>query len=38
LSDEIIANQQVTADRFHKLGLIPKAINIRDAVWARPAT
>jgi sulfonate transport system substrate-binding protein len=38
LSDEIIANQQVTADRFHKLGLIPKAINIRGAVWARPAT
>ena len=36
ITDEIIANQQKTADRFHKLGLIPRAITVRDAVWVRP--
>lgn len=36
LSDEIIQNQQATADRFFKLGLIPRAITVKDAVWARP--
>jgi sulfonate transport system substrate-binding protein len=38
ITDDIIAGQQATADRFHKLGLIPRAITIRDAVWTRPAT
>jgi len=33
LTDEIIATQQAVADRFQKLGLIPKPINVRDAVW-----
>ena len=37
LTDAIITNQQKTADRFHKLGLIPKAITVSDAVWAPPA-
>lgn len=37
LSDKIIANQQATADRFFKLGLIPNAIKISDAVWTPPA-
>ena len=36
ISDEIIAGQQATADRFFKLGLIPKAIKISDAVWTAP--
>ena len=36
ITAEIIANQQETADRFHKLGLIPRAITVRDAVWTRP--
>lgn len=36
LSDAILANQQATADRFHRLGLIPRAITIRDAVWTPP--
>jgi sulfonate transport system substrate-binding protein len=36
LSDEILATQQATADRFHRLGLIPRAIVIRDAVWFAP--
>ncbi|PKU22142.1 aliphatic sulfonate ABC transporter substrate-binding protein [Telmatospirillum siberiense] len=32
--DEAIVNaQQVTADRFHDLGLIPKRIAVRDIVW-----
>jgi sulfonate transport system substrate-binding protein len=36
LDEAIIKNQQETADRFHKLGLIPRAIVVKDAVWARP--
>ncbi|QKD00909.1 sulfonate ABC transporter substrate-binding protein [Mesorhizobium loti] len=36
LSDEIVASQQATADRFYKLGLIPKAVRISDAVWTAP--
>ena len=36
ITDEIIANQQATADRFYKLGLIPNAIKIVDAVWTPP--
>jgi sulfonate transport system substrate-binding protein len=36
ISEEIIAHQQATADRFYKLGLIPNAIKITDAVWTPP--
>jgi len=36
ITPEIIASQQATADRFHKLGLIPAAITIADAVWTPP--
>lgn len=36
ITPEIIAGQQVTADRFFTLGLIPKAIKIEDAVWTAP--
>ncbi len=36
LDDGIIANQQQTADRFYALGLLPKPIVVRDAVW-RPS-
>jgi sulfonate transport system substrate-binding protein len=32
LSDKVVAGQQQIADAFHRLGLIPKAINIADAV------
>ncbi|XYD12424.1 sulfonate ABC transporter substrate-binding protein (plasmid) [Methylobacterium sp. NMS12] len=38
LSDAILSSQQATADRFHRLGLIPRAIQIRDAVWTPPRT
>jgi sulfonate transport system substrate-binding protein len=33
ITDKVIAAQQATADRFLKLGLIPKAINVKDIVW-----
>ena len=36
LTDDIIATQQAVADRFHKLGLIPRPIVIRDAIWLPP--
>lgn len=36
ITDEIVANQQATADRFHRLGLIPNAISVADAVWTPP--
>jgi len=38
ITDDIIATQQGVADRFFKLGLIPKQIAIRDAVWRRAQT
>ena len=34
MTDNIIATQQAVADRFHRLGLIPKPIVIRSAVWS----
>ena len=37
VSDDIITTQQGVADRFAKLGLIPKPIVIRDIVWRNPA-
>lgn len=33
LSDDIIATQQAVADRFYRLGLIPRPIVVREAVW-----
>lgn len=37
LTPEIIAGQQQTADRFAKLGLIPKEIVVSEYVWTAPA-
>jgi len=37
VTDDIVMTQQGVADRFHKLGLIPKPIVIRDIVWRNPA-
>ncbi|WP_293860276.1 sulfonate ABC transporter substrate-binding protein [uncultured Alsobacter sp.] len=34
LTPSVIAEQQRVADRFHKLGLIPNPISVRDIVWA----
>ena len=36
LTDDIITTQQAVADRFYKLGLIPRPIVVRDAVWLPP--
>jgi sulfonate transport system substrate-binding protein len=36
VTDEIVVTQQGVADRFFKLGLIPKQIAIRDIVWRNP--
>lgn len=36
LTDEVVASQQQTADRFFRLGLIPRAIVVKEAVWVRP--
>jgi sulfonate transport system substrate-binding protein len=37
LTDAITAQQQRVADRFHRLGLIPRAVAVRDIVWQAPA-
>ncbi len=33
VTEKIVATQQTTADRFFKLGLIPKPIVVKDIVW-----
>jgi len=33
LTETVVAEQQGVADRFHRLGLIPSAIAVRDIVW-----
>jgi sulfonate transport system substrate-binding protein len=33
LTEQVVAQQQAVADRFYKLGLIPKPIAVRDIVW-----
>jgi aliphatic sulfonates family ABC transporter substrate-binding protein len=33
VSDRAIEEQQRVADRFHRLGLIPRPINVREIVW-----
>lgn len=38
ITEDIIATQQGVADRFFKLGLIPKQIAIRDIVWRNSQT
>ncbi len=37
MSAEVTAEQQRIADRFHSLGLIPRAIRIADIVWTPPS-
>jgi sulfonate transport system substrate-binding protein len=36
IDEATIATQQATADRFFRLGLIPKKINVAEAVWQAP--
>jgi sulfonate transport system substrate-binding protein len=33
VDDEVIRSQQAVADRFARLGLIPKPVNVSDLVW-----
>jgi sulfonate transport system substrate-binding protein len=33
VDDAVVAGQQATADRFQRIGLIPKPIVVRDIVW-----
>ena len=33
IDDEIVRSQQAVADRFARLGLIPKPINVPEIVW-----
>lgn len=37
LNDTVVAQQQAVADRFFRLGLIPKQIKVRDIVWTGKA-
>jgi sulfonate transport system substrate-binding protein len=36
ITDDIVTTQQGVADRFFKLGLIPRPVAIRDIVWRNP--
>jgi sulfonate transport system substrate-binding protein len=36
VNDRIIQSQQTIADTFHTLGIIPRQIKVRDAVWTAP--
>jgi sulfonate transport system substrate-binding protein len=33
VDDDVIRSQQIVADRFARLGLIPKPVNVSDIVW-----
>lgn len=33
MNEVYVKSQQQEADRFHKLGLIPRAINVREEIW-----
>jgi sulfonate transport system substrate-binding protein len=36
VTGDIVATQQAVADRFYRLGLIPRPVVVRDAVWIAP--
>jgi sulfonate transport system substrate-binding protein len=38
ITDDIVATQQAVADRFFRLGLIPRPIAVREAVWTASQT
>jgi sulfonate transport system substrate-binding protein len=38
ITEDVIATQQGVADRFFKLGLIPRQVAVRDIVWRNPQT
>ena len=36
MTDEIIQSQQTIADTFHRLGIVPRHVTVRDIVWTAP--
>ena len=36
VTEPIIQSQQTIADTFHKLGIVPRQVNVRDVVWTAP--
>jgi sulfonate transport system substrate-binding protein len=37
LGEAVMAEQQRIADTFHRIGLLPKPITVRDVVWKAAA-
>lgn len=38
MTEPIVQSQQTIADTFHKLGIVPRQVNVRDIVWTAPQT
>ncbi|MEJ1161479.1 sulfonate ABC transporter substrate-binding protein [Prosthecomicrobium sp. N25] len=38
VTEDVVRSQQAIADEFARLGLIPRTINVREAVWTPPVT
>lgn len=36
ITEPVIQSQQTIADTFHKLGIVPRHVNVRDIVWIAP--
>lgn len=36
ITEPVIQSQQTIADTFHKLGIVPRHVNVRDIVWTAP--
>jgi sulfonate transport system substrate-binding protein len=36
ITDAVVQSQQVIADSFHKLGIVPRHVNVRDIIWTAP--
>ncbi|MGA0597606.1 sulfonate ABC transporter substrate-binding protein [Enterovirga sp. CN4-39] len=36
ITDAVVQSQQTIADSFHKLGIVPRHVTVRDIVWTAP--
>ncbi len=36
ITEPIVQSQQTIADTFHRLGIVPRQVNVRDIVWTAP--
>jgi sulfonate transport system substrate-binding protein len=36
MTDPIVQSQQTIADTFHRLGIVPRQVSVRDIVWTAP--